>query len=168
MSRVSRRVLQSGAVWMVTMRFLFWLAALVGICALPLSSQSSEYPNFNGTWVLQAKNVSEVYTFDHNAIRMHVVQRINDAGGQRTIEFAGGVDGLPHRSTVDGDSLIFRAQWFGDSLIWETRREHAGTTFYNRRIMKLAGHDEIRALRTRILPAPEASWDEVWLRQAGQ
>ena len=101
-------------------------------------------------------------------MQLRIIERVDDNLGKRTLAFEGAIDGLPHRQTVLGDELTLRAQWFGDSLIYEARWERSTGIFYNRRIMKLAGHDEIRALRTRFLPGPEESWDETWLRQSGE
>jgi hypothetical protein len=135
-------------------------------CAVQVSSQPVERPSFNGTWVLQVQGYWEVYTFDHDARRLHLVERIDDSLGQRVIDVEAPIDGVPHRLKLDEDDYILTAQWFGDSLIYETRRARSTGIFRNRRIMTMAGHDEIRALRTRLLPSPEQSWDEVWLRQA--
>ena len=148
------------------MKQSFFLLALLGACVFQVASQPADKPSFNGTWVLQVDGYSEIYTFDHDASRFRVIQNIDDSLGKRVIDASGEIDGRPHHQRVMGDDLVLMAQWFGDSLIWETRRERSSGIFYNRRIMKLAGHDEIRALRTRFLPGPEQSWDEVWLRKS--
>jgi hypothetical protein len=141
------------------------LLTLLVACVLQVASQPVARPDFNGTCVLQTNGSKQVYTFRHDDSRLHIVERIDDPNDKRTVEADAVIDGQPHRQTVDGDNFVLTAQWFGDSLIWETRRDRSIGIFHNRRIMKLAGHDEIRALRTRFLPGPEASWDEVWLRQ---
>ena len=146
-------------------RWIF-LLALLGISCLQAPSQPPDMPTFNGTWVLQSHNSSEIYTFQHDATQFRVIQRIDDSLGKRTVNVSGVIDGRAYRQKVEGDEFMLRVQWFGDSLIWETRRERASGIFYNRRIMKLVGHDEVRALRTRFLPGPEQSWDETWLRQS--
>lgn len=143
------------------------LLIVMAACVVQVASQPAEKPSFNGTWVLQSTGFSEIYTFQHDAKRLHVIERIDDDLGKRTVTAEATIDGLPHHQAVlKGDDLMLRVQWFGESLIWETRREGTAGIFYNRRVMKLVGHDEIRALRTRFLPGPEQSWDEVWLRQS--
>jgi len=71
---------------------------------------------------------------------------------------------MPHHQTVLGYDCTLTAQWFGDSLIWEVRRESVQGTFDNRRIMTLSGHDLFHATRTRLAPGPISSWEETWAR----
>jgi hypothetical protein len=141
------------------------LLTLLAACVLQVASQTVARPDFNGTWILQSDASSEIYTFQHDDKQLHIIERIDDSIGKRVVVADAAINGLPHHQSVEGDHFILTAQWFGDSLVWETRRERSIGIFDNRRIMKLAGHDEIRALRTRFLPGPEQSWDEVWLRQ---
>ena len=148
------------------MRRSILLVWVLAACVLQVSSQPAEKPSFNGTWQLQAEGYTEVYTYEHDAMRLHIIQRIDDSIGKRTVDATCLIDGLPHYQKVEGDNFMLMAQWFGDSLIYETRRERSIGIFRNRRIMKLVGHDEIRALRTRFLPGPEESWDEIWLRKS--
>jgi hypothetical protein len=140
------------------------LLAVLTASVLQVSSQPAEKPSFNGTWELEATGYSEIYTYEHDAMRLHLIQHIDDSLGKRTIDATAPIDGVPHHLTIEGDDFILMAQWFGDSLIFETRRERSNGIFRNRRIMTLVGHDQIRALRTRFLPGPEQSWDETWYR----
>ena len=68
------------------MRQCILLLTLLGVSVLQVSSQSPEKPSFNGTWVLQARGFSEIYTFQHDATRLRVVERIDDSLGKRTLE----------------------------------------------------------------------------------
>ena len=148
------------------MQRVLLLTTILSLAGLPLNSQTEQKPSFNGTWILGGSASREIYTVQHDDTHFHLIQRIEDGLGKRTVDVSGMIDGRPHRQKVDEDDIMLRAQWFGDSLIFETRRDRASAIFYNRRIMRMVGHDEIRALRTRFLPGPEQSWDEVWLRQS--
>jgi hypothetical protein len=69
--------------------------------------------------------------------------------------------------TALGRDCTFAAQWFGDALIWEVRRETEQGILDYRRIMTFSGRDSIYAVQTRLSPAPVSSMEEIWKRVAG-
>jgi len=133
-----------------------------------LLSQAPERPDFSGTWRLEAAGSVEVTTFHQDASRIRIIMRISDSAGKRELEMSGEIDGKPHRQTVLGYGCTLTAQWFGDSLVWEVRRESVQGTLDNRRIMTLSGHDSFHATRTRLAPGPISSWEETWTRVSGE
>lgn len=147
-------------------RVLLVLSILAG-GMVPLSSQAPVKPDFNGTWKLQEEGPAQVYTFQHDQSHLRIVLRIDDSAyptGKRIFEVSGLIDGNARHMKVLGRDCTFTAQWFGDSLIWEVRRETEQGMFDYRRIMTLSGPNTIYAVRTRLLPAPTSSSDETWKR----
>ena len=150
-------------------RALLALSILAG-GVVPMSSQAPVNRDFNGTWKLQTDGPGQVYSIQHDESSIRIVLRIDDSRyptGKRTFEVTGTIDGKARHMKALGRDCTFTAQWFGESLIWEVRRETEQGVLDYRRIMTLSGPDSIHAVQTRLAPAPEMSVDETWKRVSG-
>jgi hypothetical protein len=132
------------------------------------AAESTNKPDFSGTWKLQAK-WSEVYVIEQSASGLRVLEQIDDSMGQRTLDVSGPIDGQPHEQTVDGFPCVFVAKWEGphhNLLTFETNRQTKSGWLFNRRTMQLFPDGRvISARRTRLLPLPEETFTEVWMKQ---
>ena len=152
------------------MRNVIALFALLLGGTIRASSQPAVRADFNGTWKLQTDGPGQVYSIQHDESSIRIVLRIDDSRyptGKRTFEVTGTIDGKARHMKALGRDCTFTAQWFGESLIWEVRRETEQGVLDYRRIMTLSGPDSIHAVQTRLAPAPEMSVDETWKRVSG-
>jgi hypothetical protein len=104
------------------------------------SSAQANKPNLTGTWERAAIGGSgnpgtETMTLVHHEPHLYLLYRINDRGGERTLDLKGMIDGKPHEQQIEGRPATLTAQWQGQDLVLEIKRESSlGYTHVRRKM----------------------------------
>ncbi len=94
--------------------------------------------NLTGTWERAALSGygnpgTETMTFFHNEPYIYLLYRIKDGAGERTLDLKGMIDGKPHAQEVEGQPATLIAQWEGQNLILDIKRDRTNGYVHNRR-----------------------------------
>jgi hypothetical protein len=139
------------------------LFVAMALASSPSSSQAR--PDFSGTWKLKATSVSEVHIIEHKEPDIHLLMKIEDEGGKRSLDVRGKIDGKEHKQVVQGAPATFIAWWEGESLVLDLRRETPVGILHNVRKLKLSKDGkEMTTERTKYLPTPKRTWTETWTK----
>lgn len=113
------------------------VAMLVAAIACVGFAQATKL-NLSGTWERVALGGygnpgTETMTFFHNEPYIYLLYRIKDGAGERTLDLKGKIDGKPHAQEVEGESATLMAQWEGQNLILDIKRDRTNGYVHNRR-----------------------------------
>ena len=108
----------------------------------------SEKPNLTGKWQRVATGGdtnagTEVLTISHNDPYIYLLYRINDAEGERTLDLKGRIDGTPHEQEVEGRPATLIAQWKGQKLLLEIKREASFGYVHVGRVMTISNDGKV-------------------------